>query len=114
AGFAAGVPDFEAIKNGADIPQTLPADSPALIYWTGFYHAQAGDTLTLVITDPQGQVFKSREITFEQGRKRVNYYYTGRKRTNAPLLPGIYKGAVTFRREGVPAFTRIDEIRITE
>ncbi len=115
AGFAGAVPDFEAIKNGAKAPDTLPADTKALIYWTGFYHAQAGDTLTLTITDPQGQLFKSREIQFDQGRKRINYYYTGRKRADdAPLLPGIYKGTATFKRKGVPDFTRIDEIRIRE
>lgn len=103
AGFRAAPPDFESIKRGEDNPATLPRNAPALVFWTGFYHAVKGDKLTLQIRAPDGSVFRENTYIIEENRKRPSYYYTGRNTDSTPLAPGVYKGAAIYERDGYGA-----------
>lgn len=99
-GFDTGEPDFEAIREGRETRKTLLKDSPALIYWVGFYHAKKGDSLDMRIYDPKGHLFASREMSVKKHRKRDNYYYAGRKLNGQSLITGTYRGETIYRREG--------------
>lgn len=109
-GFRAGVPDFKTMPQGQINPQILAQDSPALVYWIGFYHAREGDKIDMVIYDPDGAVFSKRSVTQTINRKRPSYYYTGRQLRDRTLKPGIYKGQTTFRRDGFPDLVKTHEI----
>lgn len=97
-GFSDSVPDFKTIEAGQNHPETLSADSNALVYWASFYHATEGDKITLTITDPSGDVFARREHTLKNSRKRPSFYYTGRKLNGKRLEPGIYTGQITYEK----------------
>ena len=96
-GFRNTSPDFEAIKRGEDNPKTVSLNSAAFVFWTGFYNVEAGDQVSLRVTDPDGAVFVEREEVLEKNRAR-QYYYTGRKIGRVQLKPGTYTGHVKIVR----------------
>lgn len=98
AGFTARAPDFEAIKIDSHSPDTLPADSPALVFWGAYFGALQNDRITLTITDPHGNIMAERNIVQDKTRAR-QFYFIGKKNTGNRLEPGPYRGIMKLTRE---------------
>lgn len=116
AGFKAGVPSFDAVLIDTLSPESLPANSPALVFWAIFYGAREGDRVTLEITDPQGAVFAQRLETQEKTRIR-QFYYAGKKITDEPLVPGTYTGTISLTRDmpgKAPIFRKLSRTLLVE
>ncbi len=111
-GFEAAMPDFEAIKRGRKMKDTIRGDGDALVYWIGFYHAKTGDEVELTITNPAGEIYAETTRTVEEDRKLENFFYTGRKLNRKVLEAGYYEGSATFKREGFPAKTYAHSILV--
>ena len=104
-GFSDKTPDFAAIREGAAVPESLPASGEGLVFWAGFYQLRAGDAIDLAITDASGQVFAARRIAVEENRVGPVYYYTGRQSGGAGTLPaGVYKGEIAYTRKGLDPY----------
>lgn len=110
-GFYGGVPDF---KNILDVKKSekLSTTSKALIYWTGYHHAKAGDEIMIEIIDPNGQVFRKKTIVQKETRIKPSYIYTGRQVGSYGLKPGKYTATVTFKRKSKPSITFSDTVII--
>lgn len=99
-GFRPDAPNFTAIEEGANNPETLATDEKALVLWGAFYGLRKGDVITLTITDPLGRIFAHQDITQEKNRAR-QYYYTGRTLAGKRMPPGQYTGSVKVERTNV-------------
>lgn len=100
-GFDGKIPNWEAIEAGQAPIKTLKiTELDRFIYWVGFYHAQQGDQINLIIRDPNGQIFAQRNRTLENDRKRPSFYYVGRKLGEKTLIPGTYTGEITYTKAG--------------
>jgi len=95
-GFATGVPDFNALREKIESPETVGARIPALTFWAGMYGLRVGDAIRLDILGPDGSVFATRTITQDTDRAR-QFYYVGKRVADA-LPPGSYSGRVTIDR----------------
>lgn len=113
-GFSDKTPDFKAIEKGQSHPKTLSTNSKSLIYWAGFYHATKGDTFTLTITDPSGNVVIERKHIIEKSRKLPSYFYTGRKLNGKALTPGTYTGTITYQKGSYPPKTFTHTVKVEE
>ena len=97
-GFRAQPPDFTAIQKGDELnPKSLSLSSAALVFWSGFYNVEAGDTVILKIIDPKGKEFITQKETVKKTRAR-QYYFTGRKIGKVQLIKGTYKGYSIINR----------------
>lgn len=99
-GFSPGVPDFEAIKNGAEIPSQIPQNSEAFVFWGAMYGVEKGDQVRLEVRDPDGALFADRDVVQDKTRAR-QYYYTGRTLKTRTLKTGTYTGRLILNRNGV-------------
>lgn len=111
-GFENQVPDFNEIKKGRIHPTTLSVSGDALVYWASFYNAIKDDKITLVIRDPDGQVFASRTQIIEESRNPASYYYTGRKLKDRIIKSGTYTGSITYERKGHAPKTYTHKINV--
>lgn len=99
AGFSTAVPEWQAVKDGLDSPETLPPDAPALVFWAAYFGPKQGDTLTLTITGPGGEVFRQ-DVAID--RTQAVAFRAGGKRTPAGgWAPGAYTGEAVMTRDGV-------------
>lgn len=98
AGFATAVPEWQAIKDGLPSPETLPTDAPALVFWAAYFGPKQGDTLTLSITGPGGEVFRQ-DVAID--RTQAVAFRAGGKRTPPGGWPaGTYRGEAVLTRDG--------------
>ncbi len=95
-GFSDAVPTFDAIKSGARPPQTLPADSPALMLWAYVFGGRAGDVIRFEITGPTGEILQS-DTALEKTQAQL-FRATGKKRPPSGWPAGSYSGTATFMR----------------
>ena len=72
--------------------------SAAFVFWTGLYNVEKGDKLLLKVTDPNGNIFVTSDITLERNRAR-HYQHVGRKIGRVQLIEGTYTGHVTLIRD---------------
>lgn len=110
-GFENKIPDFEALKSGAEKPETLSSASNAFIFWAGFYGVQQGDEIHLVVTNEKGETALERTTIQDENRAR-QFYYTGRKIKDGVLPAGHYTGIATLKREGQAPLTRQTTITV--
>lgn len=96
-GFMPKVPDFSAIQRGEESSDTLSKNSAAFVFWVGLYNIEAGDQVSMSVTDPEGNIFHQQNQIAEKTRAR-QYYYAGRKIGNVQLKNGQYEGKVTLVR----------------
>lgn len=96
AGFSDKALETSAISLNAESPQTLPAASPALVFWVSLYGLEAGDKITMTLQGPDGKIFAQSAETAAKTKIRY-FHYTGKK-NNALLMPGIYRGTATLAR----------------
>ncbi len=106
AGFSGGPPDIEQIRQtGRDEPP-FTVTSPALVLWVDMLGVQAGDTVRIAITGPDGERVVEQQQTVERTQAR-RYAFAGRRNAQGRWQPGIYRGeAVLTRASQTPAIER--------
>ncbi len=98
AGFSDAVPDYDAIKAGTASILSMPVDTPALVVWGFAFGSRKGDTMTLMINGPQGEIFRDIQVL---ERTQAQLFRAGGKRTPEGGWPaGDYTGAIAFMRDG--------------
>ena len=98
AGFSDAVPEYDAVKAGTAAQDAMPADAPALVVWGFAFGGRVGDTLTLTIRGPEGEVFSDTQ-TLE--RNQAQLFRAGGRRTPPGGWPkGDYAGTVEMARDG--------------
>jgi murein DD-endopeptidase MepM/ murein hydrolase activator NlpD len=97
AGFAGGPPDIERIRQTGDDQTPLTVTSPALVFWVDLLGVQAGDTIRIVITGPDGERVVEQQQTIERTQAR-RYAFAGRRNTQGRWQPGTYSGEVVLTR----------------
>ncbi len=98
-GFASSNPDREAMRDNPLSPATLPADSPALIYWTDLMNIREGDMLDVAITGPGDIVLIEKPTKLTQTRALL-FSFLGKKNSEGKFAPGTYRATVTLTRDG--------------
>ena len=97
-GFSDAVPDYGAVKAGTAARVTMSANAPALVVWGFAFGGRTGDSLTLTIYGPEGEVFND---TQRLDRDQAQFFRAGGKRTPAGgWTIGDYTGMVELRRDG--------------
>ena len=97
AGFSTAMPDFDAVASGAARVRVSTPDQPLILY--GFVHlARPGDTLSLTVSGPEGEVFEE-TVVLEDPEKRL-FRAFGRKSPAGGWQEGPYRGYVTLSRDG--------------
>lgn len=102
AGFAPTRPEAEDAYAGRLDAVTLPAGAPALVFWVTIFGIEAGDTVTLRVTGPDGKPVIESRTRLEKAKARL-FRYAGRKRKTPAWPPGTYRGKATLVREEGPA-----------
>lgn len=93
-GFTSHVPEPRGIMEGKFREDTLPADAPALIFWTQLYGPREGDLIAMTLTEgAHGAVVAHHESRLE-GSKADMMHYIGKKNPEA----GEYHGTFTLTR----------------
>jgi hypothetical protein len=101
AGFAAGRPDIDAIRDGRTPPATLKTDIPALVLWVDMFNVRTGDAIAFLIRNPEGAtVFEhTAKVPGNQVRRFV---YAGLNRGAGGWMLGRYAGEIRVRRAEGP------------
>ncbi len=95
-GFAADVPDYDAIKAGDVIP--APGQETGLVAWGYFFGGQAGDEVTIAIDGPGGTVIDhSALIDAKQG---LFFRAAGRRMPDGGWPTGTYTAVIRLLRAG--------------
>ncbi|WP_122073389.1 M23 family metallopeptidase [Pseudophaeobacter sp. EL27] len=107
AGFAAHVPEFQAIKSGEASGIRLTTKSPALVFWAYAFGGQKGDRIRLTISGPKG-VFSVHEITLE--RDQAQFFRASGKRLRSKSWDyGRYTALAVLLRDD-EEIDRIEEV----
>lgn len=98
SGFAAAVPDIEAIRRGERSEGPIPADAAALVLWVDMFGVQAGDSVQFRISRPDGTTLLDsvQSISRTQARR---FIYVGDRREGALWPSGTWTGALIHRRK---------------
>ena len=105
-GWATAIPDFDALMRG-DLPVNPDREAPALVVWTMGFGSKPGDTLTLEISGPDGQIFRHTDVL---ERTQARYMRAGGLRLRADQwTAGQYSAVAQLNRAG----DQIAERRIT-
>lgn len=100
AGFAAAIPELADIAAGRADTGAIPARGAALVIW-GFVHGgRTGDVVTLRITDAMGAEIHAQEVVLERNQAQL-FRASGRRTPAEGWPPGLYRGEVVLRRDGV-------------
>lgn len=97
-GFTNDIPNLKNIERNAESLPTLNLTSDLMTFWVTLLGVQEGDKINIEIRDPNNKIFASRDIIQDKTRAR-QFYYTGRRTTQNPLLEGVYTGTVTISRD---------------
>lgn len=97
AGFRAAPPRFDAILQDMRSPGELPRSANALILWAMVYGLEAGVSVELKVTGPDGALFLERSFTQEKTQIR-QMRYAGRSNKDGILREGRYTGLVRVLR----------------
>ncbi|MFW8635179.1 M23 family metallopeptidase [Cribrihabitans pelagius] len=98
AGFATGIPEYDAIKAGQADEAPLPPDVPALVFWAYAFGGQAGDVLEITVTGPDGALVEQRATL---GRAQAQFFRAaGRRLRGSGLTAGSYTGTAVLLRAG--------------
>ncbi len=96
-GFAPGIPDYAAVKDGSAGQPTLPSDAAGLVLFGYAFGGQKGDMIKMQITGPNGE-FLSHSETLE--KDQAQFFRASGKRLRAAQWPaGKYHGTVTLVRK---------------
>jgi Peptidase family M23 len=95
-GFSDGVPSFAAIKNGSAAQATLAPESKGLVLFAYAYGGRTGDTITLNIMGPNGQILNS-DVVLEKDQAQL-FRASGRRLKTSRWPAGEYTGTVRMMR----------------
>jgi len=111
AGFAAEVPNYDAVRAGTAGAASLSARAPALVIWTYGFGSRTGDDLLIEIIGPDGVVL-SETVTLE--KPQAQYFRAIGRRTPTQGWPaGDYLGLIRLIRAGVELESLGTEISLT-
>jgi len=97
-GFDTKPPTLEGLGREKKDRSALRKDSAALVFHTVLLGARLGDTVTLEILDPDGNIFAQSKNIQEKSRAQ-QMFFVGRKISQTtPLIPGSYIGKITVER----------------
>jgi hypothetical protein len=96
-GIAPAPPDYAQVLAGLVTPDPLPQRSEALVIWALMLGPRVGDTLTLRLTGPRGEVI-SEDIQIERTQARA-FRFVGRKLRGDGWPAGEYLGSITMLRK---------------
>jgi len=114
AGFLGRRTTHREVMAGIEQPESLPADSSVLIFWTTSWGLLRGDKQSLTIIGPDGEVFVSDLREIEKNRATESRW-VGKQRRAAPWPPGHYRGIYRLERQvGGTTVTVIDITREIE
>ncbi|OWU84351.1 peptidase M24 [Oceanicola sp. 22II-s10i] len=97
AGFAAAIPDYDAVKAGTAHSAEMSSTTPAIVVWAFGFGSRMGDILSMRITGPEGEIFATET---ELEKAQAQYFRAGGKRNRGALPPGTYTGDLTLTRDG--------------
>lgn len=109
AGFADGVPEYDAIKEGTAGQDVLNSDDP-IVVWGYVFGGQAGDQMVLRIDGPSGQLMDE-EIELEKTQSQL-FRAVGKRAPTAGWPNGIYTGEVQLFRDGDELDRTITQVTI--
>ncbi|HEY9667647.1 MAG TPA: M23 family metallopeptidase [Coleofasciculaceae cyanobacterium] len=97
AGFAQQPPEIDEIWAGKFYEETLPATSPALVFWIQTYGVLQGDVEQIQLIAPDGKavVNQSRKL---KAPNRIWLSYIGKKATSQSLVTGRWQGKYQLTR----------------
>ncbi len=114
AGFLGRQTTHREAMEGIEQPDSLPADSPVLIFWTTSWGLLQGDRQSLTIIGPDGKVFVSNMREIEKNRATESRWI-GKRRRAEPWPAGRYRGIYRLeRRVGGATVAVIDITREVE
>ncbi|MDK3073728.1 M23 family metallopeptidase [Sedimentitalea sp. JM2-8] len=110
AGFADGVPTYDAIRDGS-VPETdLTRDSAVLVLFGFAYGGREGDEMRLILTGPEGEILSHAE---RLDRAQAQFFRAAGKRRPAAGWPaGPYEGLVILLRDDVELDRKPIRIRV--
>lgn len=98
AGFAPGMPSYDAIKAGRAAVSALMPEAPALVLYGYAFGGRAGDVIRIVIEGPEGTV-TDQSAPLEKDQAQL-FRAAGRRQPQGGWPAGRYSGRVTLMRDG--------------
>jgi murein DD-endopeptidase MepM/ murein hydrolase activator NlpD len=98
AGFADAPPEMDALMDGAQRSGSLPADSPALVFWAVAWGLRGGDQQTIRLLGPGGAVIAESETAVPRDKAQW-LGFAGRKRSGEAWPAGLYRGTYVVTRQ---------------
>lgn len=96
-GFASSAIDYETVRNGPKIPDTLAVDTPAITIWGFFHGLSRGDKIRISIRMPDGSILTEHTDTVSRNRAEA-YRFIGKRRGASTWPKGRYVGSVEILR----------------
>lgn len=97
AGFSEHLPTTAEVRSGSLGAKSLPASSPALVFWTEVAGLMPGDSIIVRLIGPDGSVLARKEESLRKHRIRV--WRAVGKRAKGDWPSGPYRGEVRILRE---------------
>lgn len=110
AGFTAGSPTLEKVRDGLARLVEMPAATPALVLWATVFGTQKGDQVDMTVYDPQGVPFMNLNGTVSDSAN-PQLLTAVRERGADTWEKGLYKGVITVQRASGAA--PLQEVRTT-
>lgn len=99
AGFATGIPEFDAIQAGGAHRGEITPDAPALVIWGYLFGGRAGDAVRMLIRRPDGTLLH--DVTVELDRTQAQLFRaTGLRARPGGWPEGRYEGEIRLLRDG--------------
>ncbi|UWQ22484.1 M23 family metallopeptidase [Jannaschia sp. W003] len=98
AGFADGVPDYDAVKAGTAAADALARTAP-MVLWAQMFGTRAGDALRLRIEGPDGGEVFARDVALDRTQAQ-GFRAAGRRAPAGGWPRGDYRGTATLLRDG--------------
>lgn len=97
-GFSSAPPDINTVFVGGKKRETFTRETPQLVFWAGFWGVRKGDSITMRIDTPSGEVWTVPD--FVADRNQAQLLLTMGKKRSGPWMPGTYKGKAVLVRQG--------------
>lgn len=109
AGFASGIPSFEAVKDGPPNTPIKQMDQ-ALVLWVYAFGSQPEDKLELTISGPTGAMLQQ---TVALEKTQAQYFRAaGKRRPHDGFRRGVYLGKISLIRGGQIVDTHETHVRV--
>lgn len=110
-GFATSVPSYDAVLAGDAAAPGISTNDQALVFWALAYGARDGDTLSLTIRGPDGQIVFEKDEVLNSTLAR--FFRAGGRRTPEGGWPaGSYTGTAILIRDDLVIGTQRADITV--